>query len=98
MSRTRGEDQMYITMSWYHRDSFTFSTLLTKRKLLPEVICPDDILVSSASCSVMQPHGLQPARLLCPWDSSGKNTGVGCHFLLKGIFPTWGSNPGLLQL
>ena len=30
------------------------------------------------------PHGLQPARLLCPWDSSGKNTGVGCHALLQG--------------
>ena len=30
------------------------------------------------------------ARLLCPWDSSGKNTGVGCHFLLQGIFLTRG--------
>ena len=29
------------------------------------------------------PHELQPTRLLCPWDSPGKNTGVGCHFLLK---------------
>ena len=36
-----------------------------------------------------------PTRLLCPWDSPGKNTGVGCHFLLQGIFPTQGSNPGL---
>ena len=33
--------------------------------------------------------------VLCPWDSPGKNTGVGCHFLLQGIFPTQGSNPGL---
>ena len=32
-------------------------------------------------------------RLLSPWDSSGKNTGVGCHFLPQGIFPTQGSNP-----
>ena len=32
-------------------------------------------------------HGLKPARLLCPWDSPGKNTGVGCHALLQGIFP-----------
>ena len=31
-----------------------------------------------------------PARLLCPWDSSGKSTGVGCHFLFQGIFPTQG--------
>ena len=51
------------------------------------------------ACSVMsdslQSHGLQPARLLCSWDSSAENTGVGCHFLLQGIFPTQGSNPCL---
>ena len=35
------------------------------------------------------------ARLLCPWDSPGKNTGVGCHALFQGIFPTQGSNPDL---
>ena len=45
----------------------------------------------------LQPHGLQPARLLCPWDFPGKNTGVGCHSFLQGIFPTQGSNPGLLR-
>ena len=33
--------------------------------------------------------------LLRPWDSPGKSTGVGCHFLLQRIFPTQGSNPGL---
>ena len=38
------------------------------------------------------PPGLYPARLLCPWDSPGKNTGVGCHSLLQGIFPIQGSN------
>ena len=42
----------------------------------------------------LQPHELWPARLLCPWDSPGKNTGVGCHFLLQGI-P--GSTPCLLH-
>ena len=36
-------------------------------------------------------------RLLCPWDFPGKNTGVGSHLLLQGIFPTQGSNPGLLH-
>ena len=40
-------------------------------------------------------YGQFPTRLLCPWDSPGKNTGVGCHFLLQGIFPTKGSNPSL---
>ena len=37
-------------------------------------------------------------RLLLPWDSAGKNTEVGCHALLQGIFPTQGSNPRLLWL
>ena len=46
----------------------------------------------------LQPHGLWPARLLCPLTSSGKNTGVGCRFLLQGIFPTQGSNSCLLCL
>ena len=39
-----------------------------------------------------------PARLLCPWDSPGKNTGVGCQARLQGFFPTQGSNPPLLCL
>ena len=38
-----------------------------------------------------------PARFLCPWDSSGKNVGVGCHFLLQGIFPMQGLNLHLLH-
>ena len=42
-------------------------------------------------------HGLEPARLLCPWDFSGKNTGVGSHFLLQGIFLIQGLNPCLLH-
>ena len=39
-----------------------------------------------------------PPGLLCPWDSPGKNTGVCCHFLLQGIFPTQGLSPHLLSL
>ena len=43
------------------------------------------------SCSVMsdsfQPFRLYPARLLCPWDSPGRNTGVGCHFSPLGNLP-----------
>ena len=52
------------------------------------------------SCSVMS-NSLEPiylTRLLCPWDSLGKNTGVRCHFLLQGIFPIQGSNMHLLCL
>ena len=45
------------------------------------------------SCSIfLPPHGLQPVRLLCPWDFPGKNTGMGCHFFLRGIFLTQGSS------
>ena len=53
------------------------------------------------SCSVisgsLQPHGLQPTRHLCPWNSPGKNTGVGSHSLCQGIFSTQGSNPDVLH-
>ena len=46
----------------------------------------------------LRPYRLQPTKLLYPWDSSGKNTGVGCHALLQGIFPTQESNLHLLCL
>ena len=42
------------------------------------------------------PWTIWPARLLCPWNSPGKNTGVGCHSLLQGTFPTQGSKSSLL--
>ena len=42
-------------------------------------------------------HGLLPARLLCSWNSPGKDTGVGCHSLLQGIFQTQGLILGLLH-
>ena len=43
----------------------------------------------SLSCvQLLGPHRLQPTKLLCPWDSPGKNTGVGCHALLQRIFLT----------
>ena len=53
--------------------------------------------VKSLSRVSLRPHGLSPARLLRPWNSPGKNTGMGCHALLQGIFPTQGSNLGLLH-
>ena len=53
--------------------------------------CPVALVLSDS----LGPHGLQPARLLCPGDPPSKNTGVGSHALLQGIFPTQGSNPGL---
>ena len=48
-------------------------------------------------CLTLQLYGLQPVRLLCPWDSPGKNTAVSCRALLQGIFLTQGSNLCLLH-
>ena len=45
----------------------------------------------------LQPHRLYPIRLLHPWDSPSKDTGVGSHCLLQGIFLTQGSKSGLLH-
>ena len=44
-----------------------------------------------------RPHGLYAVRLLCPWDSPGKNTGVCCHTLFQGICPNLGSKPSLMS-
>jgi len=44
----------------------------------------------------LQPYGLS-TRLLCPWDSPGKSTGMGCHVLLQGIFQIQGLNLHLLR-
>ena len=54
-------------------------------------------LVAKLCLTLLRPRELYHARLLCPWDSPGKNTGVGCHFLLQGIFLTQESNPCLLH-
>ena len=55
-------------------------------------VCVHARQVPSVVSNSWQPHGLQPTRLLCPGHSPGKNIGVGCHFLLQGIFPTQGLN------
>ena len=73
--------------SWrsrYYRKTLWFANGLMKWSV--------SFLVMSDS---FQPHG--PTRLLCPWGSPGKNTGVGCHFLFQGIFLTQGLNPGFLH-
>ena len=65
-----------------------------KSLIFPTIFCC--LVAKSCLTHVWQFHGLQCTRLLCPWDLSGKNSGVGCHFLPQ-IFPTQGSNPGLLH-
>ena len=63
------------------------NTRVQKHQFFGSQSCPT--VCSLVDCS--------PTRLLCPWDSPGQNTGVGCHTLLRGIIPTQGSNPCLLH-
>ena len=53
---------------------------------------------SLQSCLTLQSYGLWPTMLLAPWGSPGKNTRMGCHAFLQGIFPALGSNSCLLCL
>ena len=97
---------LYI-FAFFVKDQLTVSM----RVFLGSLFCPIDPYVWSSYPTVpivvvavyllshvwlLWPHGLSPTRLLCPWDFSGKNTGVGCHFLLQRIFPTQGLNLRLL--
>ena len=67
--------------------SFFSNTCVCTRHCVP--VC---VLSHSYVSDSLQPYGLWPARLFCPWDSLGKNTGVDCHLFLQGIFPTQGSD------
>ena len=55
------------------------------------------VFLSLSHVWLLWPSELQPARLLCPWNSPSKNTGVGSYSFLQGIFLTPGLNPGLLH-
>ena len=62
----------------------------------------NDLSNVERACSVksnpLPSRGLWPARLLCLWNFPDENTGMGCDFLLQGIFSTQGWNPALLSL
>ena len=64
---------------------------------LPSVWKWSESVSSSAVSNSLRVYGLYPTRLLCLWDSPGRNTGVGCNFLLQGIFPMQKLNSGLLD-
>ena len=55
------------------------------------------VMLPKSCPTLVTPWTGVPARLLCPWDSLRKNTGMCFHFLLQGIVPTQGSNPDLLH-
>ena len=61
-------------------------------RTLMSAVCTCVCSVTSVAES-LQPHRLQPSRLLCPWDSPGTNTEVGCHGLLHGDLPEPGIEP-----
>ena len=79
-----------------HSISRDVSNYRNNKNLFPLPLSSSSSSVSHSVLSdSLRPHGLSPTRLLCPWDSPGKNTGMGCHSLLQRIFPTQGLNPGL---
>ena len=69
---------------------FCFSNKSIK-KYFPLLRWKSESVSHSVVSNSLQPHGLQPVRLFCLWDFPGKNTRVGCHAFLQGIFPTQGS-------
>ena len=86
------------TLSSPQRKPYTrYQSLPISSQTSPSVcVCVCEVSHSVVSDSLGS-HGLQPTRLLCPWNSPGKNTGEGSHALLQGILPTQGSNLDLLH-
>ena len=83
--------------SWlvFQGSTFSFPPPQSQGLAVLDILCACSV---AQSCpSLCQPLDCSPTRLLGPWDFPGKNTGVGCHALLQGIFPTQVSNPCLLH-
>ena len=71
-------------------------SLLLLQKIRTLLKLPVKVWVAQL-CVILRPHRLLPASLLCPWNSPGKDTRMGCHTRLQEIFLTQGSNPGFLH-
>ena len=85
----KGQARIPVTAITYHMHYIIKANPLTPLTLV-------NISVShSAMSNSLRSHELYSTRLLYLWNSTAKNTGVGCHFLLQGIFPTQGLNLGL---
>ena len=89
------EDSFRKSLSQHlHSHYFQMISILCKvlrsDSMLWSVLCC--CLVTKSCLTLLQPHGLSPTTLLCPWNFPGKNTGVSCHSLLQGIFLT-GTEP-----
>ena len=85
----------YNTLKW---DILHFFAIIIINKTKHTCQACVSVCSVAKSCLTLQPCRLQPDRLLCPWALPGKNTGVGCHFLLQEIFPTQQLNLRLLCL
>ena len=74
--------------TWGCKESDTTELLNNNNKRMKRQAINWRVCISSSVISdSLPPHGLCPARLLCSWNAPCKNTGVGCHSLLQGIFP-----------
>ena len=76
-------------------------TISEKQKLkssacLLLVVWKVNVIVAQSCPTLCDSTVCNTTRLLCPWDTPGKNTGVSCHSLLQGVYPIQGSNPSLL--
>ena len=96
MENSQTKEKMYLTKrKTYIKE--TEDIQYSKKLRLVKYYWTTVVVVGQSLSQLLRPQGLQPTRLLCPWDFPGKNSGVGCHFLLQAIFPTQESNPDLLH-
>ena len=70
---------LLILFMMSHPPQMTCHFLL--ERLLTFALTCSEVLVAQLCPTLLQPHGLWPTRLFCPWDCPGKNGGLGCHFL-----------------
>ena len=82
----------YCTQSWQEYELRSPSYPSQRRNMEHRTEEFLKLCVNAQLSDFLSPYELQPARLPCPQDFPGKNNGVGCHFLLHGIFSTHGSN------
>ena len=83
--------------SWLYRDSPGPRGCEVGWSTMPAFQAPSEQVSIVHLCTTLYDpmDYIQSAKLLCPWNSPGKNTGVSCHCLLQGILPTQGQNSNL---
>ena len=86
-----------VTNSWMknHFEGKSSGEAYCSHLCLSTCVCAASLQLCPTVCG---PMDCSPPASSCPWDSPGKNTGVGCHAILQGIFPTQRLNPSLSSL